>query len=66
MLEGYIVGDADAWSKRFYLIPRERSEIALVLVEQSATQNIFMRGEFERPPFGFRQILRNITSRLGP
>jgi hypothetical protein len=64
LLEGYVIGEADEWSKRFYLIPRERSEIALVLVERSATRNIFMRGEFEKPPFDFRQVVRNVTSRL--
>jgi len=65
LLEGYVVGEADEFSDRFYLIPRERSEFALVLVERSATQNIFMRSEFKREPLDFRQVLRNVYSRLG-
>ena len=40
MLEGYMVGDTNEWHKRFYLIPKEEGEIALVLVERSAVQNI--------------------------
>jgi len=40
LLEGYMVGEENEWSKRFYLIPKEQSEVALVLVERSAVQAV--------------------------
>ncbi|UCD57718.1 MAG: hypothetical protein JSV16_01010 [Candidatus Hydrogenedentota bacterium] len=64
LLEGYMVGETAEWSKRFYMIPRERGEVALVLVERSAVQNVFMREEFEKPSFGLRRVLRGLTGRI--
>jgi hypothetical protein len=65
LLEGYIVGETAEWSKRFYVIPRETNEVALALVERSAVQNLFTRGEFEKPPFELRRALRTLASRIG-
>jgi hypothetical protein len=65
LLEGYMVGEASEWSKRFYLIPRERGEVALVLVEHSAVQNIFMRDAFEREPLDLVGAVKNLIGRNG-
>jgi hypothetical protein len=62
LLEGYMVGEAGEWSKRFYLIPKERGEVALVLIEHSAVQNIFMRDTFERQPF---DLMGSVKSFIG-
>ena len=65
LLEGYMVGEAGEWSKRFYLIPRERGEVALVLIEHSAVQNIFMRDAFERQPLDLVGTVKNLIGRNG-
>jgi len=63
--EGYMVGEANEWSKRFYLIPKELGEIALVLVERSAVQNIFMRDAFEKQPVDLVGAVRGFLNRNG-
>ena len=63
LLEGYMVGEASEWSKRFYLIPRERGEVALVLIEHSAVQNIFMRDAFDKEPLDLVGAVKNLISR---
>lgn len=63
LLEGYIVGEASEWSKRFYLIPKERGEVALVLVERSAAQNVFMRDAFEKAPADLVNVFRTLLGR---
>ena len=65
LLEGYMVGEASEWSKRFYLIPKERGEIALVLVERSAAQNVFMRDAFEKVPADLVNVFRTLLGRKG-
>jgi hypothetical protein len=65
LLEGYMVGEASEWSKRFYLIPRERGEVALVLIEHSAVQNIFMRDAFEKQPLDLVGAVKNFIIRNG-
>ncbi len=44
LLDGYLVGDSNEWSKRFYVIPKEKKEVALVLVERSAVQDVASGG----------------------
>ncbi len=61
LLEGSIVGESGEWSKRFYLIPKERGEAALILVEHSAVQNIFPREVSKEPLFRIRRALRSLT-----
>jgi hypothetical protein len=65
LLEGYMVGEASEWSKRFYLIPRERGEVALVLIEHSAVQNIFMRDAFDKEPLDLVGAVKNLIGRNG-
>lgn len=66
LLEGYMIGEAGEWSKRFYLIPKERGNVALVLIEHSAVQNIFMRDAFERQPLDLVGAVKNFIGRNGP
>ncbi|GAB4349546.1 MAG: hypothetical protein Kow0099_32690 [Candidatus Abyssubacteria bacterium] len=40
LLEGYMVGEASEWSKRFYMIPKANGEVALILVERSSVQSL--------------------------
>lgn len=40
LLEGYMIGEASEWSKRFYMVPRSSGEVALILVERSAVQAV--------------------------
>jgi len=63
LLEGYMIGEASEWSKRFYLIPKARGEVALVLVEHSAVQNIFMRDAFEKEPLDLLGAFKNLLGR---
>ena len=60
-----MIGEANEWSKRFYLIPKELGEIALVLVERSAVQNIFMRDAFEKQPVDLVGSVRGFLNRNG-
>jgi hypothetical protein len=46
LLEGYTMSDSNTWKKRFYLIPKKSEEIALILVERSAVQQIFTTPTF--------------------
>lgn len=64
-LEGYMIGEASEWSKRFYIIPKERGEAALALVEHSAVQNIFMRDAFEKEPLNIVDAVKNFLGRNG-
>jgi len=41
MLEGYSAIQSNTWRKRFYLIPKETREIALILVERDSVQDVF-------------------------
>jgi hypothetical protein len=65
LIEGYMVGEAGEWSDRFYLIPRQRGEVALVLVEHSAVQNIFMRDAFEKRPLDLVGSVKNFIGKNG-
>ncbi len=40
LIEGHMIGENNEWSKRFYLIPEDCGEIALILVERSAAKII--------------------------
>jgi len=65
LYEGHMIGEASESSKRFYIIPKERGEVALALIERSSVQNIFMRDEFAKEPFSLAGAVRNLFGRDG-
>jgi len=64
LLEGYLIGETGEWSKRFYLVPKDRGEIAMILIERSAVQNTFMREPFEKPRMDIRKTFRSLFGRV--
>ncbi|RJP24644.1 MAG: VWA domain-containing protein [Candidatus Abyssobacteria bacterium SURF_5] len=46
LLEGYGTIESNTWNKRFYLIPKETREIALILIERASVQHVFEQSMF--------------------
>jgi len=61
LLEGYMMGETGEWSKRFYVIPKDAEEIALVLVERAAVESVFKRDPFKQSFFSLRRVLRALV-----
>jgi hypothetical protein len=58
-----MIGDANEWSDRFYLVPKEHREIGLVLVERSSVEHVFARPAFEYNRSGFIGMLKDFMGR---
>jgi hypothetical protein len=58
MLEGYMMTETGEWTKRFYILPKDAEEIALILVERGAVENVFKCEPFKKSFWHFRRSLK--------
>jgi len=61
LLEGYMMTETGEWSKRFYVIPKNSDEVALILVERSAVESVVKCEHFKQSFFHLRRFLRALT-----
>jgi hypothetical protein len=61
MLEGYMMSEAGEWSKRFYVIPKEAEQVALILVERNAIESVMKCDHFKQSFFHLRRMLRALV-----
>jgi hypothetical protein len=61
LLEGYMMTETGEWSKRFYVIPKNNDEVALILVERSAVESVVKCEHFKQSFFHLRRFLRALT-----
>jgi hypothetical protein len=61
LLEGYMMTETGEWSKRFYVIPKNSDEVALVLVERTAVESVVKCEHFKQSFFHLRRFLRALT-----
>lgn len=66
LLEGYMMGETGDWTKRFYVLPKDSEEVALMLVERTAIDSVVKREAFKESFWNLRRVLRALTPHTSP